>query len=50
MKDFLTEFWAFLRHRKKLWLAPIIVVMALLGGVIILAKGSVLAPLLYTIF
>jgi hypothetical protein len=50
MMDFLHEFWAFLRYRKKLWLAPILAVMALLGVVIVLAKGSVLAPLLYTLF
>ena len=50
MGDFLSEFWEFLRYRKKLWLAPILGVMILLGGLLILAKGSVLAPLIYTLF
>ena len=47
---FLAELWAFLRIRKKLWLAPIILVMIVLGGVLILAKGSVMAPFIYTLF
>jgi hypothetical protein len=50
MGDFLSEFWDFLRYRKKLWLVPILAVMILLGGLLILAKGSVLAPLVYTLF
>lgn len=48
--EFIKELWAFLRIRKKLWLAPIILVMFVLGGLLILAKGSILAPLIYTIF
>ena len=47
---FLKELWAFLRVRKKLWLAPIIIVMALLGGLLVLAQGSVVAPFVYTLF
>ncbi|MBD8049721.1 DUF5989 family protein [Limnohabitans radicicola] len=47
---FIKELWAFLRTRKKLWLLPIIVVMVLLGGLLILAQGSVLAPFIYTLF
>jgi hypothetical protein len=47
---FLKEMWAFLRSRKKLWLAPIIFVMVLLGGLLILAQGSVIAPFIYTLF
>ncbi len=46
MKELLT----FLRIRKKLWLAPVIIVMVLLGGLLLLAKGSVLAPFIYTLF
>ena len=42
--EFLKELWAFLRVRKKLWLAPIIIVMLILGGLLILAQGSVVAP------
>ena len=47
---FLIELWAFLRVRKKLWLAPIIIVMLLLGGLLIIAQGSVVAPFIYTLF
>lgn len=47
---FLKEMWAFLKVRKKLWLAPIIIVMVLLGGLIILVQGSVVAPFIYTLF
>ena len=48
--EFLKELWAFLRVRKKLWLAPIIIVMLILGGLLILAQGSVVAPFIYTLF
>ena len=48
--DFLTELWAFLRSRKKLWLLPILIVMLLLGGLLILAQGSAIAPFIYTLF
>jgi hypothetical protein len=48
--SFLKELWAFLRVRKKLWLAPIIIVMVLLGGLLVLAQGSVVAPFIYTLF
>ena len=44
------EFWQFLRSRKKLWLAPIIVVMLILGGLMVIAQSSVLAPFIYTLF
>jgi hypothetical protein len=48
--EFLKELFIFLKERKKLWLAPIIIVMLILGGLLILAHGSVLAPFIYTIF
>jgi hypothetical protein len=48
--DFLAELWAFLRVRKKLWLLPIIIVMVTLGGLLILAHGSAIAPFIYTLF
>ena len=48
--EFLTELWTFLRVRKKLWLAPIIIVMLILGGLLMLAQGSVAAPFIYTLF
>jgi hypothetical protein len=47
---FLKELYAFLRVRKKLWLAPIILVMVLLGGLLVLAQGSVVAPFIYTLY
>lgn len=47
---FLKELFAFLRARKKLWLAPIILVLVLFGGLLILAQGSVVAPFIYTLF
>jgi hypothetical protein len=47
---FVLELWAFLRARKKLWLFPVIVMMAVLGGLVILSKGSVIAPFVYTLF
>lgn len=48
--NLLKELWSFLRERKKLWLAPLIIVMLILGGLLILAQGSVIAPFIYTIF
>ena len=48
--DFLKELWTFLRVRKKLWLAPIIIIMLIFGGLLIFAQGSVVAPFIYTIF
>ena len=44
------ELWHFLRYRKKLWLAPIILVMIIFGGLLYLAQGSVFAPFIYTLF
>lgn len=48
--SFFKELFAFLRSRKKLWMLPIIIVMVLLGGLLILAQGSVIAPFIYTLF
>ena len=47
---FLREFWAFLRVRKKYWLFPAIVTALMLGGLLVLAQTSAVAPLIYTIF
>lgn len=44
------ELWEFMRVRKKFWLAPIILIMVLLGGLLILAQGSAVAPFIYTLF
>jgi hypothetical protein len=48
--SFLREFIDFLRVRKKYWLVPIFVVMLLLGGLLVLTKGSAIAPFIYTLF
>jgi hypothetical protein len=50
MTALLKELWLFLRVRKKLWLAPIILVMVLLGILLIAVQGSVVAPFIYTLF
>jgi len=50
MLSFLGEFWAFLRVRKKFWLLPIFLVMALFGGLIVLTFGSAVSPFIYTLF
>ncbi len=50
MISFLTEFWQFLRVRKKYWLLPIMIMMFVFGGLLILAQGSAVAPFIYTIF
>jgi len=47
---FLIEFLAFMRARKKYWLAPILVMMVLFGGLIMLSQGSAMAPFIYTLF
>lgn len=48
--SFLKELWNFLRARKKIWLLPVIVVMVLLGALLVLAQGSIIAPFIYTLF
>lgn len=48
--EIVKELLIFLRSRKKLWLAPIVIVMLIIGGLLILAQGSVVAPFIYTIF
>jgi hypothetical protein len=50
MISFLKEFLDFLKERKKYWLFPIIIVLALFGVLIVLSQGSVVAPFIYTIF
>ena len=48
--EFFKDLWDFMRIRKKFWLAPIIIVLVLLGGLILLAEGTAVAPFIYTIF
>jgi hypothetical protein len=48
--SFVAELWHFMRTRKKYWLLPIIIMMALFGGLIVLTQGTAVAPFIYTIF
>ena len=48
--SFVTELWQFMRTRKKYWLLPIMLMMALFGGLIVLTQGTAVAPFIYTIF
>lgn len=48
--EMIKELWRFLRARRKFWLWPIVVTMALLGVLIVLAQGSAIAPFIYTLF
>jgi|TARA_B110001454_G_scaffold115676_1_gene108149 hypothetical protein len=48
--EFFKDLWDFMRERKKFWLAPIIIVLVLLGGLILLAEGTAVAPFIYTLF
>ena len=50
MISFIKEFWEVLKERKKYWLFPILIVLALFGALIVLTQGSVVAPFIYTIF
>lgn len=50
MLSFLREFWLFMNVRKKYWLMPIFIMMLIFGGLIVLTKGSAIAPFIYTIF
>jgi Family of unknown function (DUF5989) len=48
--SFIAELWQFMRIRKKYWLLPIVLMMALFGGLIVLTQGTAVAPFIYTIF
>ena len=50
MLDLLKDLWDFLKVRKKFWMAPIIIVLLLLGALIVLTQGSAVAPFIYTLF
>ncbi len=50
MAELALELWAFLKERKKFWLLPIVVILALFGGLIVLTQGSAVAPFIYTLF
>ena len=48
--DFVLQMWRFLGARRKFWLLPIILMTVVLGGLLVLAQGSVVAPFIYTLF
>ena len=48
--SFMQELWDFMRARKKMWMMPIIIMALVFGGLVILSKGSAVAPFIYTIF
>lgn len=50
MLDLLKDLWQFMKERKKFWLAPIIIILLLLGALIVLTQGSAVAPFIYTLF
>lgn len=50
MLDLIKDLWDYMRDRKKFWLAPVIIVMLLLGALIVLSQGSAVAPFIYTLF
>jgi hypothetical protein len=50
MISVLRELWVFLRVRKKYWLLPIVIMLAVFGGLILLTQGSAVAPFIYTLF
>jgi len=47
---FVSELWRFMRIRRKFWLLPILIMMVVFGGLVVLTKGSAIAPFIYTIF
>lgn len=48
--SFIKELWLYMRVRKKFWLIPILLMMVILGGLIVIAQGSAVAPFIYTLF
>jgi hypothetical protein len=46
----IAELWRFMRVRKKFWLLPIVFMLLILGGLLVLAQGSAVAPFIYTLF
>jgi Family of unknown function (DUF5989) len=50
MMSFIAELWKFMRVRKKFWMLPILIMMVVFGGLVVLTKGSAIAPFIYTLF
>lgn len=50
MVELLKDLWEFMKERKVYWMAPVVIILVLLGGLIILTQGSAVAPFIYTLF
>lgn len=50
MLELIRDLWWFMRERKKFWLLPILVLLLVVGGILVLAQGSAVAPFIYTLF
>jgi len=50
MIELIKDLWGYMRENKKLWLAPILVLLVLLGALVVFAEGSAIAPFIYTLF
>jgi len=50
MLELVRDLWGFMREKKKLWLAPILILLVLLGALVVFAEGSAIAPFIYTLF
>ena len=50
MLDLIKDLWSFMRERRKFWLAPVLILLVILGGLLIVGQGSVVAPFIYTLF
>lgn len=50
MGEFVSELWSYMQVRKKFWLLPILLMLAIFGGLVVLTQGSAIAPFLYTLF
>jgi len=50
MLSIIAELWTFVKVRKKFWLLPVLVILAVFGGLILLSQGSAIAPFIYTLF
>jgi len=50
MLDLMQDLWGFMKERKKFWLMPIVLVLVVLGGLLVIAQGSAIAPFIYTLF
>ncbi len=50
MIDLLQDLWAYMKERKKFWMAPLILILLLLGALVVFVEGSAIAPFIYTLF